>query len=184
MPRTWMGVHHLLTPHPRRTADNQLVRGALHLQKVCRFGYEVFSKSDGFYSSVKDDQMIWLLLLALALMLTRVFGTGNTQPNGKKLPINLIRNGSSKDASGAKPTLAPARPSTAIDPLSHVRFQQLQVSYISPPLPNIRKDYTHNRPRWRANVSNSTFSRGLIPKIPYPRSCGTAGGRRVQTTLK
>lgn len=96
-----------------------------------------FRKSDTFHTSTKDDQMIWLLFLALLLvrMLTGVFTTGNTQSNGKKSPINLIRNASSKDASVAKPSPAPGRPSTAIDPLSHVRSRLLQVSYISRPIP-------------------------------------------------
>jgi hypothetical protein len=145
MLKMWMGSHRLLIPlRPLQRAGNQVVRGALHLQKVCYFGCGIFSKSDSFHSSFKDDQIIWFLLLALALMLTRVFATGNTQSNGKKLPINLIRNASSKDTSGAKPNLAPAGPSTAIDPLSHVSLRQLQVSYISPLQPNMRNHYTRN----------------------------------------
>ena len=72
--------------------------------------------------------MIWLVLLLLVLMLTRSLTTGNTQSNGKKLPITLIRNNtSSRDASGAKPTASPGRPATAIDPLSHVRSRYMQL---------------------------------------------------------
>jgi hypothetical protein len=124
--------------------------------------------------------MIWLLILALVIMLTRVFTTGNTQSNGKKSPINLIRNASSKDASVSKPTPAPGRPSTAIDPLSHVRSRLLQLSYIGLPISNMRKHIQNQRSQF-ANFMNSTSSRGPIQKITYLKSYGIAGDRRVQT---
>lgn len=64
-----------------------------------------------------------LVFIAFVLMLTRLFDSGNAQTNGKKSPIKLIRNNTTiKEGNGSKPTSpAAVRPSTAIDPLSHVR---------------------------------------------------------------
>ncbi|KAH9217013.1 WD40-repeat-containing domain protein [Leptodontidium sp. 2 PMI_412] len=67
--------------------------------------------------------MLWLLLLVpvLTFMLTIALKTGNTQSNGKKSPINnLIRNSPSRESNGSNPPAQQqARPTTAIDPLSH-----------------------------------------------------------------
>jgi hypothetical protein len=79
----------------------------------------------GFSTWVQDDPMLLsLVFIAFVLMLTRLFESGNAQTNGKKSPIKLIRNNTNiKEGNGTKPTspAAAVRPSTAIDPLSHVR---------------------------------------------------------------
>jgi hypothetical protein len=63
-----------------------------------------------------------ILLFAIALIvLTSLLAIGNAaQPNSKKVPAKSIRITSPKDTNGQKPTSPPMRPSTAIDPLSHV----------------------------------------------------------------
>jgi hypothetical protein len=79
-------------------------------------------------TSTWDVQMSCLLvwLLASALLLTRVFTTGNTQAVGKKSQIALIRNSSSRDINGGKPISAtPPAAGRAIDPLSIVRTPHL-----------------------------------------------------------
>lgn len=114
---------------PLRTADIQQGRYLLLLQKVSQSCQLVmlclfFPLSKRPRSLVEDDQMILsLVFVALVLMLTRLFDPGNTQTNGKKSPIKLIRNNTNtKESNGSKPpSPATVRPSTAIDPLSHVR---------------------------------------------------------------
>ena len=65
--------------------------------------------------------MIWFLVLFVALILKTVLIAGNTQSNNKKSPVKSIRNNSSgKDGNGEILSSPPARPPTAIDPLSHV----------------------------------------------------------------
>jgi hypothetical protein len=77
---------------------------------------------------INNGQMLCpkLIFIIVALTLTLFSATGNPQTNGKKSPINLIRNSSSKaDINNGKPTLPAGpsdRPVTAIDPISHVRY--------------------------------------------------------------
>lgn len=71
--------------------------------------------------------MLFLLLLLVMLVLTCGATTsGNTQTNGKRSPIKQFRSTPNKDANGGKST-PPARPPTAIDPLSHVRIPLVYV---------------------------------------------------------
>jgi hypothetical protein len=61
-------------------------------------------------------------ILAIALMLTKIIVAGNSQINNKKAPTSLLRNTPPRDTNGEKQASPPLRPSTAIDPLSHVCF--------------------------------------------------------------
>lgn len=92
--------------------------------KLCYFSAcLIYGKPPGS-ACFQDVQMLWLLLLVpvLTFMLTIALKTGNTQSNGKKSPINnLIRNSPSRESNGSNPPAQQqARPTTAIDPLSHV----------------------------------------------------------------
>ena len=76
------------------------------------------------FIGIRHDLMIWLLVAVATLMLMTLLTAGNAQSNTKKSPVKVIRNNtSSKDGNVEVPSTppAPARPPTAIDPLSHVR---------------------------------------------------------------
>ena len=67
--------------------------------------------------------MIPLFLMSVAFLLMAVPIIGNAQPSSKKLPIEVVRNNShSKETDTESSSQPTARPSTAIDPLSHVCF--------------------------------------------------------------
>jgi hypothetical protein len=59
-------------------------------------------------------------IVLIGLVLTKLLVVGNTHINGKKQPVPLIRNTFPKDTNGEKQSSPPMRPSSAIDPLSHV----------------------------------------------------------------
>jgi hypothetical protein len=108
-------------PRLRTAAEPLQGRAPRLLLKVCfrlqilLFWYYAMSRS-----FMGDMDLYPCCLLAIALMLTKVIVEGNTQLNTKKQPIPLIRNASPRDSNGEKPTSPQLRPSTAIDPLSHV----------------------------------------------------------------
>lgn len=168
-------------PHSiRRKADSRLGRRAQRPQRVCLHVQEIHFVS-WLPQLSRDDQMIWLVLLALVLMLTRLFTIGNAQSNGKKLPTNLIRNASSKDVVGTKSTAGPARSPTAIDPLSHVRLQYMLVPYH-------RLSLSHRMPHCPtsgalyglADACTSTFSKGPTLRILYLRNYEIVAPRKFQ----
>ncbi|KUJ21898.1 uncharacterized protein LY89DRAFT_704673, partial [Mollisia scopiformis] len=73
---------------------------------------------------------------------------GNAQSNGKKSPIKIIRNNTTtiKEVNGSKPTSpsAAVQPSTAIDPLSHVRTASI-LPYIAIGTPEIPDESLKDR---------------------------------------
>lgn len=131
MPKMWIhlarrmaGFHRDRSPRHRQKVRCEVIRWSLGLQ----------------YMAIKNGLMSCHLIEVFVLSALTVVIVGNTQ--AKKSPIKLIRNGShNKDTNNTSNPVSnsPSRPSTSIDPLSHVwqPFSIFKVSKEPDPKPTL-----------------------------------------------
>lgn len=106
------------------TAGNGLSirpRSATSSEGMETFAFSLVVKGSSLGSGRQCDceRMFPCCMVVVVFVLTKVIVAGN-QLNNKKGPVNIIRNSSAKDLNGERQSSPPLRPSTAIDPLSHV----------------------------------------------------------------